>query len=1647
MRSLTSSGSRGRAACAFAFGIAMLLASRHEARAAIVDVTDANAPKPVVVSAGGSSDGGALTVVDSAINRMSAAKGLQPLGDNAFGESHDLFTGNLSFQVTDVRLQGTGPDIEITRSLNVRTSASAWWVRERAFGDWDLELPRLTTKTPHPALQAPWQVAGANPSARCSNFGNARNVTINNFVHQASEWWEGVQLVVPGQDNQEVLLRAAQNTASPTMQFNGAPLTFPLVTARHWMISCLPQTSNGTPGDAFLAVSPQGDKYWFDHLVTGGRDWYVLPFASGYALYRYDAQMLPSRIEDRHGNWLDFDYDGARLTGITASDGRAVSVTWQSVNNLSFITAVTEQPGDAKQRSWAYGYLTPNSGRTLNKVTLPDQSAWTYNFEKMTRYCLWWQADAQSPWCDDNSGNWGQNIGTVTAPSGLVGSFEIQGGFGGRILLPEFTTPDCYHEPQGPADGFFTVLLFSKTYSGPGLTPAKWTVVNTCPYPGCVNTVPNTYLKGILDPQGRRTLHYFDAVWCSADFGDVKRTDIGAVIDAQNNIVSTARTITVTNSPTDAGPYPTRIGLVPQTYANRRQLEHLRPLKQRTITQDGATFTWTAASFDTFGRPVQVQRSSSLGHSRTETTSYKDHLPRWLLGQVATLTEQSTGAVMFGQSFDAVTGNASSQSQFGKLAQTLTYHTDGTVATISDAKSQTLEYQNYKRGIPQTVMQPDGVSTHAAVDNLGQIGSTTDGTGFTTTYGYDPAGRLNSTTYPAGDAIAWAPETMVFERVPVSEYGIAAGHWRATASHGNHRKTIYFDGRWQPILTREYDVADAAGTDRFVARQFDFAGHETFVSYPVDNVATWSAITQGRRTEYDILGRVTRREQDSELGELATATAYLSPFKVQVTSPKNLSTTTTFFALDEPTYEAPLVTVAPEGITSTVVRDVFGKPTSITRSGSWNNAPISATRSFVYDANQKLCKAIEPDAGTTVIDYDLAGDVLWRATGLNLPAPNTCDRNNVSGSQRSIFGYDALHRVTSIDHPSGTNDVSFTYYDDGSLHKANAGAAAWTYSYNRRRLLESETLSIDGKSFALDWGYNAQGQLASLVYPSGLNIGFDPNVFGAPRQAGTFASGVIHLPNGLIDGFNYGNGATRDVTPNMRGLPDRIRDTGAAGVLLDQTLDYDAHGNLVGILDGVPGGLESRTLWYDGRDRLTAVTNAPTGDEAYSYDPLDNVRSALTNGFDRRFHYDALTGRLQRTANGNGVTEVSYAWNTRGEMTGRSSPLLTVPLPAGVVFRSGFESPGIEFDAARHLVNYMGLETHTYDAHDHRVKTSTGANATRYQIYSRGGQLLYIEDSGRNERVDYVYLDRTLVAKRSRPFASGIPITSTYLHSDQRGTPTVESDSTGGMTLRSRLKPYGEPYDGIYRQGPGFTGHAVDEMTELVYMQKRYYDTLSQRFVSPDPIGSSQDSFNRYWYANNNPYTFIDPDGRWACEGTGAECDQIRAAANLIEGALENDNLTRSERAQLGNARNYIGDHNDPSNNVIIKFGNDVPKGASGYVDKHGNIILSKSKVARSAAQGNGGSAQANTENALARNISHEADHAYRFSTREAWEMTRHQIEFEGYRAAAIYQKATGWLDIGSNAWLERTGISEDVLDDQARGSIAVSCPTSSSCR
>ena len=70
-----------------------------------------------------------------------------------------------------------------------------------------------------------------------------------------------------------------------------------------------------------------------------------------------------------------------------------------------------------------------------------------------------------------------------------------------------------------------------------------------------------------------------------------------------------------------------------------------------------------------------------------------------------------------------------------------------------------------------------------------------------------------------------------------------------------------------------------------------------------------------------------------------------------------------------------------------------------------------------------------------------------------------------------------------------------------------------------------------------------------------------------------------------------------------------------------------------------------------------------------------------------------------------------------------------------------------------------------------------------------------------------------------------------------------------------------------------YTGREYDEDTGLYYYRNRWYDPETGRFISEDPIGFAGGDINLYGYVGNNPQSFVDPFGNYACGAGGGRQD------------------------------------------------------------------------------------------------------------------------------------------------------------------------------
>jgi RHS repeat-associated protein len=185
----------------------------------------------------------------------------------------------------------------------------------------------------------------------------------------------------------------------------------------------------------------------------------------------------------------------------------------------------------------------------------------------------------------------------------------------------------------------------------------------------------------------------------------------------------------------------------------------------------------------------------------------------------------------------------------------------------------------------------------------------------------------------------------------------------------------------------------------------------------------------------------------------------------------------------------------------------------------------------------------------------------------------------------------------------------------------------------------------------------------------------------------------------------------------------------------------------------------------------------------------------------------------------------------------------------------------------------------------------------------------------------------------------------TYVHTDGLGSPVAKTDSNGTVISRTRYEPYGYVASGD-QPTIGFTGHVNDVDTGLTYMQQRYYDPVAGRFLSIDPVLTdvkTGGSFNRYEYANNSPYTNIDPDGR-AVESITVDRNNN---VHIVVGMTYRGAITPAQAKMLNN---YISSN---LNGKIGKYAVNITI-IPGSQAKLGNFVTVVEGRGRSEAIGNG---------------------------------------------------------------------------------------------
>ncbi len=577
--------------------------------------------------------------------------------------------------------------------------------------------------------------------------------------------------------------------------------------------------------------------------------------------------------------------------------------------------------------------------------------------------------------------------------------------------------------------------------------------------------------------------------------------------------------------------------------------------------------------------------------------------------------------------------------------------------------------------------------------------------------------------------------------------------------------------------------------------------------------------------------------------------------------------------------------------------DPLNRMTSVTQ--PWTGAGgATAVTSYAYDALDHLTAVTDAEANTTTYEYSDRGLMTEQTSPVSGVTTYAYNEHGEQVSEIDARGVvmnrlvDALDRVTAIQYPSADLDVTYTYDDPavtfskGRLTSIDRQGQSVNYRYDRfGRILE------DG---ALSYGYDANGNPTSLLYPGGVeavttyDFADRPATLVAKRPGQPdqpLVTVASYLPSGPLSSVTLGNGLTETRTYSSRYLPTGISVPGR----LNWSYSTDAVGNILEISESFGS---ARTFGYQDYQYFLTHGNGPWGARTWTYDKIGNrlteTRDAVTDTYlyvpnaagkntpqlDRILPNGGTAVRQYHDAAGNlidnGKLTFTYGEDRRLEQTGKYD--------SGTTYT--YDGRGFLHHGTRLFPEYRLTDPPRTDETE-PTYSSTGLLHHRFSHWNltphspvsptRASDLYLFHFAGR----PIATLDN---ATEGTP-ATGYTTTETwhYLTTDHLGTPILITSPTGAQLWQGGFEPFGADYSSaptILR----FPGQWVDETWGdgkdggLYYNVHRWYEAGRGWYTSPDPLPATRGAFSAFGYALSQPTRFIDTLGLFQIDPS---CDNL----------------------------------------------------------------------------------------------------------------------------------------------------------------------------
>ncbi len=550
------------------------------------------------------------------------------------------------------------------------------------------------------------------------------------------------------------------------------------------------------------------------------------------------------------------------------------------------------------------------------------------------------------------------------------------------------------------------------------------------------------------------------------------------------------------------------------------------------------------------------------------------------------------------------------------------------------------------------------------------------------------------------------------------------------------------------------------------------------------------------------------------------------------------------------------------------------------------------TVNYSYDASGTRLTAITHNGFDYSFTYDNFGNVLTtKAAGTTLMT-NTYGTGN-GLLNKSTYGnddyvnyvYDDLGRTTRI-NKNGSNTYYWRYNANGdtAMHTDYVSDRVYYYTYDSLGRIVAETEKTRGEDeyrFSNNYVYDLSNNLTKLVSVSdGTTSSTSHTYDAANRPEKTTLNGTVSYEYdydalGRMSKITLNNSST-DVLLSYTYLDSARNEDNSTTYKTTQigtetigdrayTYTYDKVGNITAITEkktGATGYTEKVTYTYDELGQLESENNVDLGQKIeYTYDDGGNISQkkmySYTNG---------AVGSLQKTVD---YTYDSTWTDKLTEYDGQDISYDEIGNPT--TYRDGmsFTWQGRQMKTAT-----LGNTSVSYKYNADGLRTYKKVGSTVYEYEYSGDKLIYEKRGDLQFHYRYDAYGNLATIRRIKPDGSEF---SLYAFTNMRGDVEELRMSNGALYARyvydswgnvlAVLNSSGNPLNDVNNvavQNPiRYRGYYYDAESGLYYLQSRYYDPVTGRFVNPDSLIDTSNvlGFNMYAYCGNNPVNREDNGG------------------------------------------------------------------------------------------------------------------------------------------------------------------------------------------